>query len=145
MPPLTLSEFADKLSEVMPAIFREYMRSTPQTVRSSGITPPQFMILSSLDKNGESRMTDLARALGVSTAAVTGIVDRLVRDGCIVRRSDPKDRRIVKVGLTAKATRMVKEMMEHRKKLTMRIFGMISQREREEYLKILMHVREHLK
>jgi len=40
---------------------------------------------------------------------------------------------------------MVKEMMEHRKKLTMRIFGMISQREREEYLKILMHVREHLK
>jgi len=145
MPALTLSEFADKVAEVMPAFFREFMRNQPAQLRKTGITPPQFMILNVLNRTGESRMTDLAHALGVSTAAVTGIVDRLVRDGFLVRKSDPKDRRIVKVDLTPKAARMVKEAAEHRKRLTMKIFGMISQREREEYLKILMHVKEHLK
>ena len=75
---------------------------------------------------------------------MTGIVDRLVRDGYAKRVYDPRDRRIVKVTLTAKGARSVKEMIDQRKKLTGRIFGVITQEEREDYLKILAHIRDHI-
>jgi DNA-binding MarR family transcriptional regulator len=142
---MSLSEFADKVGEIMPAMFREFIRSQPKNFYKSHVTPPQIMVLTMLEKMGESRMTDLSRALGVTTAAMTGIADRLVRDGYAARASDPKDRRIVRINITARGARIVKEMLEHRKKLTMKMFGTISQKEREEYLKILMHVRAHLK
>ena len=37
--------------------------------------------------------TDLARHLGISTASITALVDRLVRDGLIETRPHPVDRR----------------------------------------------------
>jgi DNA-binding MarR family transcriptional regulator len=83
--------------------------------------------------------------MNITTAAMTGIVERLVRDKYVVRTSDPNDRRIIRVRPTAKGSRIVKDMIENRKRLVMKIFGVISEKEREEYLKILMHIREHLK
>jgi DNA-binding MarR family transcriptional regulator len=90
-------------------------------------------------------MTDIAHMINVTTAAMTGIIDRLVKSGCVVRINDPKDRRITKVRLTPKGNQVVENMIEQRKKLTIKLFEMISQSEREEYLRILGHIRDHLK
>jgi len=89
-------------------------------------------------------MTDLAHFMNVTTAAMTGIVERLVRDGYVERMSDPNDRRTVKINITRKGERAVHRVAENRKKMTARIFGMITQAERDAYLKILMHIRDHL-
>ena len=77
--------------------------------------------------------------------AMTGIVDRLVREGYLRRESDPKDRRIIKIRLTAKGERAVTQILEKKKQMIIKMFGMISQGEREEYLRILTHIRDHLK
>ena len=90
-------------------------------------------------------MTDLAGIINVSTAAMTGIVDRLVRDRYVARASDPDDRRITKVGLTTRGARAVKSIIDERKRIFSRIFGVLSGDEREEYLKILISVRDRLK
>ncbi|OGW85804.1 MAG: hypothetical protein A2987_05915 [Omnitrophica bacterium RIFCSPLOWO2_01_FULL_45_10] len=90
-------------------------------------------------------MSDLAKSLSVTTAAMTGIVDRLVREGYLRRESDPKDRRIIKIRLTAKGERAVTQILEKKKQMIIKMFGMISQGEREEYLRILTHIRDHLK
>ncbi len=141
---LSLSEFCDRLNDIMPVMFREYIKHRVDECHKIKITLPQFIVLNILSMHGESRMTDLAGFLNVTTAAMTGIVDRLVREGYVTRVSDPADRRIIKVKLTAKGASVVKSVKEEEKKVTMNIFGMISQKEREEYLKILLHVQEHL-
>ena len=46
------------------------------------------------------RMGQLASALGVAFSTATGVVDRLVEQGLLVRQVDPDDRRLVVVGLT---------------------------------------------
>jgi DNA-binding MarR family transcriptional regulator len=145
MASLSLSEFADKVSDNMRFISREFFKHQPGSFYKTRITVPQFMVLEILNRSGESRMTDLARFMNITTAAMTGIVERLVRDKYVVRTSDPNDRRIIRVRPTAKGSRIVKDMIENRKRLVMKIFGVISEKEREEYLKILMHIREHLK
>ena len=145
MPNLSLSEFSDQVVEIMPVIAREFYKKQTGEFYKMKITMPQFVVLEILHREGQSRMTDLARLINVSTAAMTGIVDRLVRDGYVARASDPDDRRIIKVGLTAKGDKAVKNIVDQRKQIFSRIFGVLSQEDREEYLKILVSVRDRLK
>lgn len=140
----SLAEFADRMGELMPVISREFLRHRSGDFYKIKITLPQFVVLDTLARHGESRMSDLARYMNVTTAAITGIADRLVRDGYIVRTYDVKDRRIVKVKLTGKGVGAIEKSIEHRKKMMMDMFGVISQREREEYLKILTHIHDHI-
>ncbi|MDP2913641.1 MAG: MarR family transcriptional regulator [Candidatus Omnitrophota bacterium] len=145
MTTLSLAEFADKVAEIMPVMMREFFRNQPGRFYKTRITIPQFVVLDMLYRSGESNMTDLARHIFVTTAAMTGIVDRLVRDGCIRRAGDPKDRRMIRVMLTSKGTGVVKDMIEKRNRMTMKIFGMISRKDRFEYLRILEHIRDHIR
>ena len=142
---LSLSEFSDRVVEIMPVIAREFYKKQTGEFYKMKITMPQFVVLEILHREGQSRMTDLARLINVSTAAMTGIVDRLVRDGYAARASDPCDRRIIKAGLTAKGSRAVKNIIDQRKQIFGRVFGVLSQEEREGYLKILVSVRDRLK
>jgi DNA-binding MarR family transcriptional regulator len=144
MPQLTLSEFADRVGEIMPVMMKEFLKRQAVNFYKTKITMPQFFVLEFLDRGGESKMSGIAKFINVSTAAITGIVERLVRDGYVIRTSDPKDRRIVMIRLTSKGTRVVKDATERRKEVTMKMFGVISQEEREQYLKILSHIQEHL-
>ncbi|MDD5428748.1 MAG: MarR family transcriptional regulator [Candidatus Omnitrophica bacterium] len=142
---LSLSEFAERISEIMPVISRRFYKKVTGEFFRMKVTMSQFVILEILSRDGESRMTDLARGIGVSTAAITGMADRLVRDGYAVRVSDPGDRRIIKVDLTSKGSKLVKKMRDHRKQIVSKIFGVLSEAEREKYLELLLTIRDRLK
>lgn len=144
MSSMTLSDFADKVTGIMPVLMREFLKQQSGEFYKMKITMPQFIALDMLTKRKESSMTDLAHDMYVTTAALTGIVDRLVRDGYVMRASDPDDRRIIRIKPTANGEKVVKHAVEERKKATMRIFGMISPYEREQYIKILTHIKDHL-
>src|SRR4029078_2511418 len=49
----------------------------------------------------ETRMSELAGALGVSMSTASGLVDRLVESHLVARHTDATDRRQVLVSLTA--------------------------------------------
>lgn len=140
MPQLSLTEFADKIHEIMPVIIREFARSQVDELYRGKITLPQFLILDFLDKKGESKMTDLAHFMGVSTAAMTGIVERLVKSGYAVRIFDPQDRRIIKIKPTSQGSKLVKKINRKRRDMIIKIFGEISESERQDYLEILIHI-----
>ena len=139
-----LSEFADKVAEIWPAIMNEFFKHEAHDFHKIKITLPQCFVLEYLNKSGQSKMGDVAKFLNVSTAALTQVVDRLVRDGYVQRGRDASDRRIIKVKITAKGSKIVNSIMGKRKEMVMRIFGIVSAEEREQYLRILEHIRRHL-
>ena len=144
MPPLSLDEFVDKITEIMPVLSREFYKQRPNEFDKMRITLPQLVVLKEL-AGGQLRMTDLAHSLNVTTAAMTGIIDRLVRDGYVRRETDDADRRIIKVRATTKGARIAKDAAEHQKNMIAKIFSVISQDEREEYLRIMTIVCDSLK
>ncbi len=144
MASISITEFADRVSGIMPVIMKEFMKGQAGDFHKMKITLPQFAIMDILEREKEANMTDLAKAMGVTTSAMTGVVDRLVRDGYASRTRDLKDRRIVHIKLTPKGTKTLRTAIDGRKKATIRIFGVISQEERERYLLILEHIKEHL-
>jgi DNA-binding MarR family transcriptional regulator len=142
MSQLSLSQFSDKLNKLMPEIMRGFMRRQADELLKGKITLPQFLILNFLNEEGESKMTGIAHLLEVSTPAATGIVDRLVKYGYIARVFDPQDRRIIKIRLTPKSSFLVNKVNQQKRQSTIDVFGKISDKERNDYLKILMRVRD---
>lgn len=141
---LSLFEFADRMSEVMPAIIKDFARRNVHELYKENITLPQILVLQFLHTKGESKMTDLAHFMEVSTAAMTGIVDRLVRDGYVVRVYEPQDRRIVKIKLTNRGNELIKKINRQRRQMIINIFGKISEADRQNYLRIIMQVKDVL-
>ena len=68
-------------------------------VRGSGLSETELVALEHLVE-APSAPSELARLLEVSTAASTGIVDRLERRGHVERRPHPDDRRRTTVHVT---------------------------------------------
>ncbi|MDC0713061.1 MarR family transcriptional regulator [Stigmatella sp. ncwal1] len=63
-------------------------------------TPPQVHALLWLGQDGALTMGELARRLGITEKTVTGVVDRLEREGHLQRERVHEDRRVVRCRLT---------------------------------------------
>lgn len=79
-------------------------RSLQQT---SGLTAPQLVVLRTIATEGEPSVSAIARAVSLSNATVTGILDRLQARGLISRRRSQSDRRVVRISLTADGQSLV--------------------------------------
>jgi DNA-binding MarR family transcriptional regulator len=75
------------------------------------ITLPRFDLLAQLDRtpNGMT-LGELSQRMMVSNGNITGLVDRLVAQGLILRRPAPNDRRVQIVSLTAEGRRFFRSM-----------------------------------
>src|SRR5260370_40778246 len=63
----------------------------------------RFDVLAQLERFPDGlTMSDLSRRLIVSNGAITGLVDKLMVAGMVMRQDDPRDRRSVIVRLTRK-------------------------------------------
>lgn len=141
---MTLLECAKKINEVLPLVIKGLSQQQMNEFYKDKITMPQFLVLNFLNLQGDSRMTDMARFMQVSTAAMTGIIERLVRYGWALRVFDARDRRIIKVKLTVKGANLVRRLNQHRRQMIIKIFGKISEGERQAYLRILTKIKDIL-
>lgn len=73
---------------------------------STGLSPQQFFILVYAEDSSPS-MSEIAKETDHTTAAVTGIVDRMVEDGLLEREHSKEDRRVIRVYTTAKGKKIL--------------------------------------
>jgi 4'-phosphopantetheinyl transferase len=86
-----INEVLDRNREIS----REIHRGIPHEWLETEVTMPQFKTLMVLYGMEQASMGDLADALGTGVSTVTGIIDRLVDHGLVLRVEDPRDRRVV--------------------------------------------------
>jgi DNA-binding MarR family transcriptional regulator len=141
---ISLSEFADKMGQAMPVIMKEFASRHSSELFNLKVTLPQLLVLNFLHISGETKMKDLACVMHVTTADMTGIVERLVRDGYVLRIYEPKDRRVIKIKLTPKGSELVKKISQQRRQMIIKIFGRISEPDRRDYLRILIQIKDIL-
>jgi DNA-binding MarR family transcriptional regulator len=64
------------------------------------LTPSQVHALMWLGQDGALTMGELARRIGITEKTVTGVVDRLEREGLVQRERSAADRRVIHCALT---------------------------------------------
>lgn len=68
--------------------------------RQHGFTGPQLGLLVALRQKPEATLKEVSDFLGLSKSTVSGIVDRLVAQGVVVREIPEENRRTVRLSLT---------------------------------------------
>ncbi len=75
-----------------------------------GVNRTDGHCLDILDQRGRISAGELARESGLTTGAITAVIDRLERAGFVARVRDPDDRRRVLVELTERARNLTWEL-----------------------------------
>jgi len=141
---MDIRKFSQKIIDVTPSIQAMFLKGLPDILKGGKVTFPQIMILEMLRMKKACKMSDVAKALGVTKSAVTGLVDRLIKSGLVRRERLELDRRIVRVSLTPKGAKLSNAMHNHKLKIISRIFSCISKPERAQYLRILEKVQKKI-
>lgn len=99
-----MSSAADRRAELVERMRRAFGRNSLATelmntavAERLGLNLTDFNTLMMLGDRGPMAASQIAGATGLSSGAVTGVIDRLERTGWVVRESDPDDRRRVVV------------------------------------------------
>jgi DNA-binding MarR family transcriptional regulator len=95
-------------------LFHKFNPSRDRAFLTVDLTMPQLKALICVSKNNGATSGEIASNLGVGLSTVTGIVDRLIEQGLVTRREDPKDRRITRVLATAQGDRLVTDLLRYR-------------------------------
>lgn len=88
-----------ELAGALRAVWHALVSGMHSSGALEGLQRQQFWVLGALAR-GPLRMSDLASCTQTSQASLTGIVDRLVERGLVVRERAGADRRVVEVALT---------------------------------------------
>lgn len=96
----------------------------------TGCTLPQFDVLAQLERHPEGiSFRELSQELLVTAGNLTGIVDRLEREGLVVRSPAPHDRRSFLLHLTDTGRALAKQLIaKHRRDLG-EAMGVLSEQE----------------
>ena len=105
----------------------------------------RFDVLAQLERFPDGlSMSDLSRRLIVSNGAITGLVDKLMAAGLVMRQDDPRDRRSVIVRLTRKGRESFLRMARRHEEWVVSILGDLSGEAQSELLQNLTLLQHNL-
>jgi len=83
--------------------------------QSPAVPPAQLRVLTIISRSEHTNMSRLAEALDVVPSSASRLCDRLEATGLLRRVPDPRDRREVRLLLTAAAHRLLEDLRERRR------------------------------
>ena len=114
---------ADRLADFVLFTQRSCILNLSTELNRGNVSYPQFFLLAYLSSEEYLTMSDIAKKMGHSTAAATGLVDRLEKLGYVERIHAAEDRRKIMVRITQKGVELVSHM---RKEISTDLAGILS-------------------
>lgn len=114
---------ADRLADFVLFTQRSCILNLSTELNKGNVSFPQFFLLTYLSSEEYLTMSDIAKKMGHSTAAATGLVDRLEKLGYVDRLHAAEDRRKIMVRITAKGVELVSKM---RKEIATDLAGILA-------------------
>jgi DNA-binding MarR family transcriptional regulator len=103
---------AGRLADFIMFTQRSFLLNLSKELNKGNVSFAQFFLLGYLANENYLTMTDISKKMGHSTAAATGLVDRLEKLGYVQRLHASEDRRKVMVQITRKGIDLVDRMRE---------------------------------
>ena len=110
------TDFLDALREWTKAFMRRSFQSMIHFAKQENLSMSQMGALMHVSRKGASCVSDIGDDLGVTSAAASQMLERLVQHGLMARTEDPQDRRSKRIELTEEGLSMVRESMAARQR-----------------------------
>lgn len=135
----------DRIVESFVYLYSEGRRLHAEQSAAYGLTSAQLAVLTILHGlGGELRTSAIGERLRAHASTVTGIVDRMVRDGWVERVADEQDRRVVRVRLTPRGRELARRVPSTAMDLLRRAVARLSTDEQRQLLSIFGRLGQEL-
>lgn len=127
---------AERLADILTALQRCFILTLSKELARGNVSFPQYCLLGFLANQPHLTMTEIAQKMGHTTAAATGLVDRLEKLGHVRRVHALDDRRKIMVEITESGTALVGEVRDDMITNILRIMELLSPGEQKAWLQI---------
>ncbi|MGD8189690.1 MarR family winged helix-turn-helix transcriptional regulator [Brevibacillus ginsengisoli] len=125
----TIQEDVHKLTKLLHTL-------TSQKLSTMGITRPQALVIREVLDQTQT-IGQISKAVDLSYSTVSGIIDRLEKNGYVQRTRDQEDRRVVWIDKTEKVKEIGKLIKEMHEQYYQEILSSVSKEELEAFRKTL--------
>ena len=129
---------AAELVAQLDALARRFIRHHKIPCRDDlALTRHEFRVIAAIGHRQGCTMGELAGQLVLGVSGLTPVVDRLVDKGLVRRERAEEDRRIVRVELSAKASRLYGQLRAHRLRMARAMLEALNGKEQETFLRLI--------
>lgn len=108
--------------------------------RKHGLTGAQVGVLTCLSEQEGKPMNKISQELWCDVSNVTGVIDRLEKQGLVWRTPYPNDRRVNLIGITPKGKAALAETLPEHEKVLIERIKKLSSDERKTLVKLLSKI-----
>jgi DNA-binding MarR family transcriptional regulator len=106
------AEIVAEIIDNLRRVFQVVNEQSKKVERETGLTGPQLWAIKTIAQEAPIMVSEIARRMYLHPATVVGILDRLEKQGLVLRVRSTEDRRVVKVELTRQGRALVKKAPE---------------------------------
>lgn len=110
--PPSLRADAKRLADIVTSLQRTFVLNLSKELSRGNVSFPQYCLLGFLSHKPHLTMTEIAQKMGHTTAAATGLVDRLEKLGHVQRVHARDDRRKILVEITESGSALVSQVRD---------------------------------
>jgi DNA-binding MarR family transcriptional regulator len=135
------------VDQVLEAIFylsTETRRVTKEFARRANVTGPQLTVMKILETFGDISLSELSDKIRAQNSTVTGIVDRMEREGLALRVRSTEDRRVVRIRLTDKGLALAREIPVEPMDILRSALGGLTPAETQELLRLMTKIAKRI-
>ena len=100
----------DSIVETIIYLYTESRRLTKGLASQFGLTGPQLTVIKLLETFENLSLSSLSERIRAQNSTVTGIIDRMEREGLVRRDRSTADRRVVHISLSDKGQKLAKQI-----------------------------------
>lgn len=100
----------DSIVETIIYLYTESRRLTKGLASQFGLTGPQLTVVKLLETFENLSLSSLSERIRAQNSTVTGIIDRMEREGLVRRVRSTTDRRVVHISLSEKGQKLAKQI-----------------------------------
>lgn len=130
-------QFISAFHEWIGVFMRHSMRGLLAHSKDHGLSMSQIGALFHLRRKGVCGVSDIGDDLGVTSAAASQMLERLVQQGLVRRSEDPHDRRGKQIVLTAKGASLLQGVIHARQSWLDMLAERLSPHEQEQIMQAL--------
>lgn len=134
---------AEQLSHIILEMQRCFLLHLSKELAPGNVSFPQFFLLAYLDRKEVLSMSEIAKKMGHTTAAASGLVARLENLRYVMRSAARDDRRKVMVCITAKGSALVRRIHEEMVGNVMKILNHLTPDEQKAWLHIYSKIYDY--
>lgn len=107
----TIAVLAQEIDQHLRAVRQALRQPVEAEFAKGGLTGPQRSAMHALVHSDGLSLKELSRQVGLVHSTVSGIVDRLEKQGLVERRTDSRDRRVTKIAASPRVRNYVRNVL----------------------------------